>query len=102
VKLTVIISEAGAACNVGGPVTYRRITLDLTPEQTAALTLHDKWESHGTAFIEFDPNDKACSCQGRRDADAANVIAFDLEGRCYACGKTRPEPPAPARAETEP
>jgi hypothetical protein len=57
VRLTVIITETGAACNIGGPITYRRVTVDLTPEQAATIEAarRDKhWDSFGTTFIEED------------------------------------------------
>lgn len=58
-KLTVIVEEKGAACNIGGAITHRRITVDLTPEQAQALTLNDSWDSYGTTFLELDDEDRA-------------------------------------------
>jgi hypothetical protein len=84
-KLTVIVSDIEAAANVGGPVTYRRITIDLTPEQSRALTLHDKWESHGTTLIELDEADRVCTC-GTGYAPHGK----DGDGKCYRCGKRAP------------
>jgi hypothetical protein len=55
VKLTVVVEDIGAAANIGGSVAYRRVTLDLTGEQIAALKLRDEWERYGTTFIEPAP-----------------------------------------------
>jgi Fe-S-cluster-containing hydrogenase component 2 len=87
VKLTVIVSQTGEACNVGGPVTYRRITVDLTPEQAAPLALHDRWESYGTTFIELDPSDRVCSCPFGAMERESGVSMRDSEGKCVRCGK---------------
>jgi hypothetical protein len=92
VKLTTIVFNACDAANVGGPVTYRRITVDLTPEQAAALALHDRWDSYGTTFIELDPPDLVCACP-HRDLP----YTLDSEGKCSFCGKAR----APAKEPEE-
>jgi hypothetical protein len=54
VKLTVIIEDVGGAMHMGFAIGYRRVTLDLTPEQTAALALRHEHEGYGTTFIERD------------------------------------------------
>jgi hypothetical protein len=90
-KLTVVVTEAGAACNIGGPVTYRRVTVSLTPEQTAALTLHDRWDSHGTTFLEMDDTDRVCSCPMRVMERESGVEMRDSDGKCVRCGKSSEE-----------
>jgi hypothetical protein len=53
VKLTVIFANVVHVVHAGGAVEYRRVTIDLTPEQAAALALRDeKWETRGPIFIE--------------------------------------------------
>lgn len=94
-KLTVVVTESGAACNIGGPITYRRITVDLTPEQAKALTLHDRWDSHGTAFIELDPEDRVCSCPVGAMESESGIPMRDSEQKCVRCGKSPPASPTP-------
>lgn len=50
--LTVVIADIGPAANVGGPTTYRRVTVKLTEEQREALATRHQWESWGTTFLE--------------------------------------------------
>jgi hypothetical protein len=56
VKLTVIIEDVGGAMHMGLAIGYRRVTLDLTPEQEAALALRDEHESYGATFVERAPS----------------------------------------------
>ncbi len=79
-KLTVIVSETGAACNIGGPVTFRRITVDLTEEQATALRLTNRWDSYGTTFLEFDSPDLVCRCP-------TPLAQHNAPTKCHFCGK---------------
>ena len=54
-RLTVIITNTVHAANVGGPLTYRRVTFDLTPEQAKALARDEKWEEYGPFILESGP-----------------------------------------------
>lgn len=54
-KITVVVAYLGDACNVGGPITHKRVTFDLTPEQEAEVRRvwsGDKWESVGPVILE--------------------------------------------------
>ncbi len=81
-RLTVIIADEGSACNVGGPVDYRRVTLDLTPEQQKALALRHRWERHGLTFIEprTYARNQPCGCV---------VCTCGNVDRCEGCGAKR-------------
>jgi len=50
-KITVIIQYHGHVIHAGGHTTFRRVTMDLTEEQAAALQLR-KDEEYGTMLIE--------------------------------------------------
>jgi len=50
-KLTVIIQYYGHVIHVGGDIVHRRVTLELTEEQAAALRLQ-KDEDYGPMLIE--------------------------------------------------
>ena len=50
--LTVVIEDVGHAANVGGPVTRRSVTFELTEEQQDALGLRSSWEHYGLTLIE--------------------------------------------------
>jgi hypothetical protein len=51
-RLTVIIEDSGALLHIGGAMGYRRVTLDLTAAQEAALALRHEGENYGTTFLE--------------------------------------------------
>lgn len=51
-KLTVMIAYTGDAVNIGGSITYRSVTVQLTPEQSHALALRDEWDSYGPMALE--------------------------------------------------
>ena len=51
-KMTVVIQYIGHAVHAGGSVTYRRVTLELTPEQNKALDLLCEEESYGPVIFD--------------------------------------------------
>lgn len=53
-KLTVMILDVTDLVNAQAPATYRRVTVDLTTEQVAALKLRRMHESYSTSFLELD------------------------------------------------
>ncbi len=53
-KMTVVIQYIGHVIHAGGSVTYRRVTLDLTPEQAEALDLLCEEESFGPVIFDED------------------------------------------------
>ena len=72
------------AYNTDGPITYRRITINLTPQQADQLRLHDRWDNYGVTFIELDPLDQVCYCKN------ASEYCRDSEGNCAFCGRPPP------------
>jgi len=50
-KFTVIIPYYGHYIHAGGDIVYRRVTIDLTEEQAAALQLRED-EEYGAMLIE--------------------------------------------------
>jgi hypothetical protein len=52
-KLTTLIQYHGHVIHAGGHTTYRRVTVELTAEQAAALQLRED-EDYGTMFIEHE------------------------------------------------
>lgn len=52
-RLTAIIANTVHAANVNGPITYRRVTVELTPTQEQQLKLLDQqWEQYAMLFFE--------------------------------------------------
>ena len=59
-KLTVIIHDAKPIAFANEPCSHRRVTVQFTQEQGAALRLRDNYEGYSTFFIENEPEGLGC------------------------------------------
>lgn len=53
-RITVLIADMEAAIEHDAPVSYRTVSIQLTPEQSQKLTLRNGFERYGQAVIEGD------------------------------------------------